>query len=64
MYTSFIRSTFNYGAPAWYLLISNSNKKKIEILENRILQKILDIPILTRISDLYLESNVDPISVR
>ena len=42
----------------------NSKKRQIEVLKNKVLCKILGIPISTRISNLYLESNIDSISVQ
>ena len=53
MYILYIRSTLEYTAPALYPLMSNSIKRQIEILENKVLFKILGMPISTRISDLY-----------
>ena len=44
--------------------MSKTNKEHLEKLENKALYKVLGVPLLTRITDLHLESNVDPISVR
>jgi len=44
--------------------MSKTNKEHLEKLENKALRKVLGVPLSTRITDLHLESNVDPISVR
>ena len=42
----------------------NANKSHLEKLEKKALRKILGAPLSTRIMDLHLELNVNPILVR
>ena len=59
-----VRSKLDYGSPVWYPLLLKTNVKKLEILENKVLQKILGVLKSARIIDLYLEANIQPAIIR
>ena len=63
MYVAYIRSVFDYAAPVWYPLMSKTNLNKLQRLQNKTLREILGLPLSTRIQDLHLECNIEPLEV-
>ena len=64
MYVAYIRSVLDYAAPVWYPLMSKTNLGKLQIIQNKALRKILGVPLSTRIQDMHLECNIQPLEVR
>ena len=64
MFVAYVRSVFDYAAPVWYPLMSLTHFDKLQRLQNKCIRVILGVPTSTRIQDLHLESNLQPLSAR
>ena len=64
MYVAYVRSVFDYAAPAWYPLMSKTNLDSLQRLQNKALRIVLGVPRSTRIEDLHLEANITPLEAR
>eukprot|EP00957_Ditylum_brightwellii_P182428 13897317-Ditylum_brightwellii.AAC.1 len=43
-YVTYIRSLFDYGAPAWYSLMAKTNLEKLQRIQNKALRAALGTP--------------------
>ena len=64
MYVAYVRSVFDYAVPVWYPLMTATNMKTLQWLQNKALHKSAGVPLSTRVHDLHLESNVILLAVR
>lgn len=60
LYTSTIRPILTYGAPVWNI-ISNKQRKRLQVFQNSILRSVLSAPPGTRIKHLHRQTHIDMI---
>lgn len=60
IYKTAIRPIFTYASPV-YIDMAKQHKKKLQIIQNKILRMILDAPMYTRTDDLHEEAGVETV---
>lgn len=60
LYTTAIRPILTYGAPVWNI-ISNKQRKRLQVFQNSILRSVLSAPPGTRIEHLHRQTHIDMI---
>ncbi len=64
MFVAYVRSVFDYASPIWYPTMSLTHRDALQRLQNKCLRVILGVPTSTRVQDLHLESNIQPLANR
>ena len=64
LYLTYIRSAIEYACSSWYQWISETNKKRLEAVQNEALRSICRLSKTCPIDFLRLESGIEPLSVR
>ena len=64
LYSGYVRSVLEYGAEVWGCLISDTNVKKLEVLQNKAARLITGCVSSTDTQSLLLEANLYPMETR
>ena len=64
LYMTYIRSTLEYASPSWYPWISETEKGKLERIQNQGLRTIVGLSKTCPVEFLNLEANVEPLKTR
>jgi ribonuclease HI/exonuclease III len=64
LYLTYVRSTIEYASPAWYNMLSETEKLKLEVIQNEALRSIGGLGKTCPVDFLRLETEVEPLKSR
>ena len=64
LYLTYVRSTIEYASPAWYNMLSETEKQKLEVTQNEALRSIGGLGKTCPLDFLRLETEIEPLKTR